>query len=29
MEGNQWVETYCTYEGSGRNYGKSKLEDFR
>ena len=24
-----WTETYYTYEGSGRNYGKSKLEDFR
>ena len=25
----EWTETYYTYEGSGRNYGKSKLENFR
>ena len=24
-----WVETYITYEGSGRNYGKSRLDNLR
>ena len=25
----EWIETTYTYEGSGRNYGKSRLENFR
>ena len=29
IEGQTWITTYYTYEGSGRNYGKSRLEDFR
>ncbi len=29
IEGQTWTTTYYTYEGSGRNYGKSRLEDFR
>lgn len=25
----EWIETYYTYEGSGRNYSKSRLENLR